>query len=250
MRFIRYVVAVAVLAAGPVYAQQAGSPFQAQTLTFPFSATSSAGTAVQITPNTGVTSYQNYLVSNTGSNGAWITLANSSANAAQTLPSGSTPGNAQWIEPGTSRVLTGPSQAWFNAQTASGTASVNVTGGTGTLAGVAGSPVSGSSSGGGAPVTITPQVVATTDISSTISAGGTAQTAITSNSSRKGWCIQNPPGATEVLDVRVNGTASLVTGTVLSPGAQACNSPGLTDPSAISVYATTTGHIYNGWYVQ
>lgn len=454
---LRFILVAAVFATAPAFAQQAGSPFQAQTQTFPFAATSSAGTPVQIVPNTGLTNYQNYLVSNTGANGAWVTLAFTSAAAVQTIPSGSTPGNAVWVEPGTSRVFTAQAQAWFNAQTATGTTVLNVTGGAGTLAGVAGSGVSGSSSGGatsnvniqqvggnavttsvpvssiaptdsyptggtittqdvasttvqgqfnqnqttGTPtagstvsfsvagfttftlgitntwtgtvtleganapggvttstvwtektcrvpgtsrstsnftlnasdllcnvsgytnarirataamtgtvtigaagesvnlhafdlinpvkivdgsgtsstltikaastaplatdtaavvaispnsanITVTPSplVVSTTDRSGTITLGGTAQNAMAANASRKGWCVQNPPTATEVLTVRANGTASAATGVILTAGSQACNSPGIIDQTAISVFAATTTHVFTAWEAQ
>lgn len=90
----------------------------------------------------------------------------------------------------------------------------------------------------------------TTDKSGTITTGGVAQTAIALNAPRKGWCIQNPPTATENLSVRVGGTASATTGTMLSPGQQACNQAALTDTAAISIFAATTGHVYTGFELQ
>ena len=97
---------------------------------------------------------------------------------------------------------------------------------------------------------LSPLVVATTDKGGTITSGGVAQTAIALNNSRQGWCIQNDPAATETLYVRVKGTASATVGSALTPGAQACNVPGLIDPAAISVFAATTGHRWYGSEVQ
>lgn len=99
--------------------------------------------------------------------------------------------------------------------------------------------------------------VATTDKSGSIAAGGVAQAAIALNASRKGWCIQNPSSATaegiaaaESLWIRVNGTAAPNVGTEITPGNQVCNATGLIDPAAISVYAVTISHKYNGFEVQ
>lgn len=99
--------------------------------------------------------------------------------------------------------------------------------------------------------------VTTTDKSGTITLGGTAQAGIALNASRKSWCIQNPDTATtqgigtaEVLWVRVGGTAAANVGTELTPGNQACSAPGLIDTAAISVFAATTGHKFNGFEAQ
>lgn len=92
--------------------------------------------------------------------------------------------------------------------------------------------------------------VTTTDKAGTLTSGGAAQTAIASNASRKGWCIQNPVSATEDLFVRVNGTASASTGVDLSPGFQACNLSNLIDTTAVSVFAATTSHTWLGFEVQ
>lgn len=105
-------------------------------------------------------------------------------------------------------------------------------------------------SAGGGSVTTTPVVVTTTDRGGTITAGTTAQTAIAANTSRKGWCIQNDPAATESLWVRANGAASATTGAELVAGAQACNQAGTIDQTAISVYAVTTGHRWFGSETQ
>lgn len=96
---------------------------------------------------------------------------------------------------------------------------------------------------------IAPLAVATTDKSGTITTGGTAQNAIASNASRKGWCIQNTDAA-EVMYVRVNGTASATTGTKLVAGAQTCNQVNMIDTAAVSVFAATTAHAWSGFEVQ
>jgi hypothetical protein len=107
-------------------------PFNAQTLTYSFSATGSAGTPVQIKAISGSsTGFSSYLVQNTGAVGAWVILASTSALAAQTLPIVGTPGNSIWVPAGATMPLSGAPQAFFNAQTISGTASLSVTGGEG-----------------------------------------------------------------------------------------------------------------------
>lgn len=105
--------------------------------------------------------------------------------------------------------------------------------------------ISGSGSTSPAPLAVT-----TTDKSGTVTLGGTAQAAIALNASRKAYCVQNPPTATEVLTVRVNGTASATTGVILSAGSQACSLPGLIDTAAVSVFAATTAHAFTAWEAQ
>lgn len=95
-----------------------------------------------------------------------------------------------------------------------------------------------------------PLVVTTTDRSGTITSGGVAQTAIALNASRKTWCIQNPTTATEALYVRINGTASATTGNSLVAGAQVCNQPNVIDTAAVSVFATTTSHVFTASETQ
>lgn len=97
---------------------------------------------------------------------------------------------------------------------------------------------------------LSPLAVTTTDKGGTITSGGTAQAAIALNASRKGWCIQNDPAATETLYVRVNGTASATTGAPLVPGGGACSIQGLIDTAAVSVFAATTGHRWYGSEAQ
>lgn len=99
-------------------------------------------------------------------------------------------------------------------------------------------------------VTAGPLGVTPTDKSGTIASGGTAQTAIALNASRKGWCIQNPPTATEVLYVRSGTTATTTTGVTLSAGQQACSLPGLIDTGLISVLGATTSHAFQGTEYQ
>lgn len=90
----------------------------------------------------------------------------------------------------------------------------------------------------------------TTDKGGTIATGGTAQAAIASNASRKIWCIQNDPAATENLSVRLNGTASATAGIILQAGVQACSAPGALDTAAVSVFGATTGHRFFGFEGQ
>lgn len=104
-------------------------------------------------------------------------------------------------------------------------------------------PVTGSFSSGVGTYTAT-------DKGGTVTTGGIAQNAIASNASRKIWCIQNDPSATEILSVRSNGTASATAGTILQAGAQACTPSGQTDTAAISVFAATTGHRWFGFEGQ
>ena len=105
--------------------------------------------------------------------------------------------------------------------------------------------ISGGGSGGGGVVTVTP-----TDRAGTITTGGTAQTAIAANASRKGWCIQNPPGATESLQVRSGAAATATTGVTVPAGQQACNPPGIVDVGIVSVFAATTNHKWQGTEYQ
>lgn len=100
--------------------------------------------------------------------------------------------------------------------------------------------------GSGGSVIVNPVVVTPTDKSGTVTSGGTAQTAIALNTSRKGWCITNPPTATENLQVRSGAVATSTTGIAIAPGQQACNPPGLIDQGLISVLGATTSHAWLG----
>lgn len=91
-----------------------------------------------------------------------------------------------------------------------------------------------------------PGQVASTDKGGALTAGGTAQNAIAANISRKGWCIQNDPAATETLYVRTDGAASATSGTALLAGQQVCSPALVTTTGAISVFAATTAHRWFG----
>lgn len=87
----------------------------------------------------------------------------------------------------------------------------------------------------------------TTDKYVAVTTGGTAQTVIAANANRRIWCIQNDPSETENITVRLSGTASATSGTVLTPGTQACSTPDNVDRGIVSVLAATTGHKVRGW---
>lgn len=100
-----------------------------------------------------------------------------------------------------------------------------------------------------------PLAVVTTDKSGTVATGGVAQTPIALNADRKVYCIQNPSAtasgvAAESLWIRVNGTAAANVGTELANGTQACESGPTIDTAAVSVFAATTGHKFNGFEKQ
>jgi hypothetical protein len=88
--------------------------------------------------------------------------------------------------------------------------------------------------------------VTPTDRGGTITVGGTAQNAMSSNTSRKGGWIQNPCNAIEDLYVSTT-TSATTTGAGddadLAPcGSYSLNQAGLVIQSAVSVIAVTTGH--------
>lgn len=94
--------------------------------------------------------------------------------------------------------------------------------------------------------TPSPAVVTPTDKGTTITTGGTPQTPIAANASRKGGWVQNPCSATEDLFVSVTTTA-----TTTGIGDQADLAPcasfsllqaGTVITAAVSVNAATTGH--------
>lgn len=91
------------------------------------------------------------------------------------------------------------------------------------------------------PLTVTP-----TNKGGTMTTGGTAQTAVASNVSRRGGWIMNDPTATENLCIS-STTSATTTGanddTCLPPGASySFIQEGLIIQTAISVNAATTGH--------
>lgn len=88
------------------------------------------------------------------------------------------------------------------------------------------------------------------DASGSITTGGTAQTALAANPTRRFLRIENPPSATESLFVRYGGTASVNSSTPdsteLAPGASdeysAVGGSGYIPGGLVSVVAATTGH--------
>lgn len=98
------------------------------TQSYAFSATNSAGTPVQIvSPAIAGYSVNSYLVTNLSAQEAYVILANTSANAAQILPA-SNGGNSVPIAANSARIIAGPPSAYFNAQTASSSASLSIIG--------------------------------------------------------------------------------------------------------------------------
>lgn len=100
----------------------------------------------------------------------------------------------------------------------------------------------------GATRTVAPSTVTTTNASSTITTGGTFQSALASNASRKGCLIENPTTATEPLFVFFGANGSATTANSLSLGAGSsvsCSVGGIqVATDNVSVTATTTGHAY------
>lgn len=83
-----------------------------------------------------------------------------------------------------------------------------------------------------------------TDISGTVTSGGTYQTVAAANSLRKNCTVQNPTMATEALNVKFGTMAQPYT---LSPGQSiSTNSGGTTATDAITVTAATTSHAFSG----
>lgn len=83
-----------------------------------------------------------------------------------------------------------------------------------------------------------------TDRSTTITAGGTAQTLMAANTSRKDCLIQNPTSESELLYVNVGATAATTGNSVeLLPGMSFnCAGNGGVPTALISVVAATTSH--------
>jgi hypothetical protein len=80
------------------------------------------------------------------------------------------------------------------------------------------------------------------DLSGTIAAGGTAQSLITLNPSRKRWQLSNPSTATEILQfMYVTGASGR---TDLAPGQTWVEDGSSTSGDAIFVVAATTGHAF------
>lgn len=85
---------------------------------------------------------------------------------------------------------------------------------------------------------------ASTDISGTVTAGGTYQTVLASNVSRKGCLLQNPTTATEVLNVKVGTMANPYT--IAAGSTFSCNNGPLVVTDTITATAVTTGHVFVG----
>jgi hypothetical protein len=117
-----------------------------------------------------------------------------------------------------------------------------------------GSPFQAGGSIGNASFGATPVAITPTDKGGTMTAGGTAQTAIASNSSRKGGWIQNPCSATESLFISTT-TSATTTGASDDAELPACASFSLVTSggvitAAVSVNAATTGHRWLAKEVQ
>jgi hypothetical protein len=108
--------------------------------------------------------------------------------------------------------------------------------------------VQGNASGTPIPVVATGAGATTTNGSSSITTGGTFQSALASNSSRKGCLIQNPVAATETLFVFLGATGSATTANSisLSPGSifYCAGQTGVVATDNVAITAATTGHTY------
>lgn len=82
---------------------------------------------------------------------------------------------------------------------------------------------------------------ASTDISGTITTGGSYQTAAASNTARRNCRLQNPSTATEPLLIKLGTMAQPFS---LAPGATPFDTGYATD--TLSVSAATTGHVFAG----
>lgn len=104
----------------------------------------------------------------------------------------------------------------------------------------------------GTIISVSPQTGNATNRSGSIAAGGSSQTAIAANSSRKGFLIQNPCTATtqgistaENLFINFTSAASTSAGTSIELGpCDSFSSVGTITTETITVTATTTGHKY------
>lgn len=103
--------------------------FCPMTSVYAFSATNSAGTALQINvASSGDVIPNSYLIQNLGSNAAYIRVAGTRTDAAQTIPGGS-PGNSVYLPASSSLILAGPPGAFFNGQTGTSTTTLSIVGG-------------------------------------------------------------------------------------------------------------------------
>lgn len=97
---------------------------------------------------------------------------------------------------------------------------------------------------GSAAVSPAPRaIVAPTDGSGTLTAGGTSQQVFAANAARIYLNCQNPVAASETLFINVGATASTTGGSFeLGPGGTFSPPPGVTFTGTVSVNAATTGH--------
>lgn len=84
-----------------------------------------------------------------------------------------------------------------------------------------------------------------TDISGTVTLGGTYQTALAANTARKGCLIQNPTTATEILSVKV-GTMATAYSLPIGATFSCASAGGLIVTDAITLTAATTSHAFAG----
>lgn len=135
-----------------------------------------------------------------------------------------TPGTTNGVQ-----VLTGSTTAVTQATAANLNATVVVAAGTANIG------------------SLSPSGVTTTSAAGTVTTGGTFQSVLASNTSRKGCVIQNPVAATETLFVFFGANGSATTGSSfgLAPGAAISCTAGLTIlTDNVSVTATTTSHAF------
>ena len=97
----------------------------------------------------------------------------------------------------------------------------------------------------------TPTPIPSTNISGTVTTGGTFQTILAANTTtRKGCTIENPTTASEALSVfaSTGAAATVATAFTIAPGSTfSCTLPGgAVISDAIQVTATTTGHAFVG----
>lgn len=87
----------------------------------------------------------------------------------------------------------------------------------------------------------------TTQTGTTVTTGGTFQSALASSGTRKGCGIFNPPDATEFLYVFFGATGSATTSNAIKLAAGqsvSCGAPGIVLTDNVAVTATTTGHAF------
>jgi hypothetical protein len=172
---------------------------------------------------------QTLMISNTGTSPVGVKLGGSSVAAALTDFT---------IPPGVMCPLDTTGATYVAAISVSGSFTLNMVQGTGGGGGC----VISTDFTATTPVSLSPTVVTPTERGGTITAGGTAQNALTANASRKFWCIQNDPAASETLYVQPNATASATSGVAVEPGKQTCAPIGMVTTGVVSVFAATTGH--------